>query len=74
MYWPKRIKVSLGTSADKEGAMVVVCTAEKKIPSQKRCHEQSPQTKRNGDTLLGYMGRTALRRVQCDIPLKAGIS
>jgi hypothetical protein len=32
---------------------------------KRRC-KSKPQNKRNGDTPLGYSGRTALRREQCD--------
>jgi hypothetical protein len=34
-------------------------------PEKKRC-KHSPQKKRYGDTPLGYSGRTALRRKQCN--------
>jgi hypothetical protein len=58
----------------RRGAVVVVGTAERKKSRTTRCHEQSCRKKRSGDTLLGYSGRTSLRREQCGMPLKAGIS
>jgi hypothetical protein len=32
-----------------------------------RHHKHSPWKKRNGSTPLGYLGRTALRKEQCDM-------
>jgi hypothetical protein len=35
--------------------------------------KRNPRKTGNGETLLGCSGRTALRREQCDVLLKAGI-
>jgi hypothetical protein len=44
----------------------MVVTAEKQSRATRRCHEQSPRKKRDGDTLLGYSRQRVLRREQCD--------
>jgi hypothetical protein len=60
--------VSLGTSAHKKGAVVVVGTAQR----NKNPEPQGDVTSRargrtkNGDTSLGSSGRTALKREQYD--------
>jgi hypothetical protein len=37
-------------------------------------HKERPSRRKGGDVLLGYSGRTAVRREQCDVSPKAGIS
>jgi hypothetical protein len=39
---------------------------ERKFRATGKCRKHSPQKKRNGDTPLGYSGRTGVRREQCD--------
>jgi hypothetical protein len=60
--------VPLGTSAHKEGAVVVVGTAQrKKNPEpQEDATSRALGRKKNGDTPLDCSGRTVLRREQCD--------
>jgi hypothetical protein len=59
--------VPLGTSTGKEGAVIVVGTAQKKNPKpQEDVTNRALGRKMNGDTPLGCSGRTALRREQCD--------
>jgi hypothetical protein len=40
---------------------------------RERCCKHSPRKIKNGDTLLGYSGRTALRRELCGGMPKTGI-
>lgn len=40
----------------------------KRRPKHKTSRAGIPEERRNGDTPLGYSGRTALRREQCDAP------
>jgi hypothetical protein len=37
------------------------------LPLAKLGLRQKPQKRRNGDTPIGYLGRAALRREQCDV-------
>jgi hypothetical protein len=37
----------------------------------RRHHKQKPQKRRKGDTPIGYLGRTALKREQCDVTVES---
>jgi hypothetical protein len=54
-----------GRAALEGGADVAV--GEDHSVTGKWRHEHSPRKKRNGEAPLGYSGRTALRREQCDM-------
>jgi hypothetical protein len=76
-------RVPLRTSAKKEGSSssgwrVITATRKKnqqeetpRVREKKRHCKHSPQKKRNGDTPLGCLGQTALRKEQCEVRLES---
>jgi hypothetical protein len=75
------IRVPLGTNAYKERAVAMVGewspqTGKKhkrkhRARKKKRRCKRSPRKEKNGDTPLGYSGRTALKREQCSVQPKS---
>jgi hypothetical protein len=61
-------RAPLGAGALKEGAVVAIgrWPPRKNRVAGKWRHEQKPPKEGNGDTPLGYSGRIALRREQCN--------
>jgi hypothetical protein len=68
IYW-HLIREPLGTSALKEGAVRAVrdLSLQKRTSHKKTSERITLKKEGNGETLVGYSGRTALRREQCDV-------